>query len=101
MRTLLCALAGIALLCAPGADVGKWGPDGWGLRRDAHSEVGKSESNGGGRDMETEPDRERWRKRKMVRDKREKDRKRQRNRGRRLSRLERGQREEYREKGRD
>ncbi|KAF6110735.1 placenta associated 9 [Phyllostomus discolor] len=42
MWTLLCALAGIALLRAPGTDVGEWGLDGQGLQRDAHGEVGKT-----------------------------------------------------------
>lgn len=59
MRPLLCALAGLALLRAAGAVAGEWDPGGPGRGRDARGEVGKSEGDGGGRDVETGPDGER------------------------------------------
>lgn len=64
MRPLLCALAGLALLRAPGAFAGEWGPGagrGLGSPRTARKEQKR------GREMGTEPDgeRERWRKREI------------------------------------
>lgn len=64
MRPLLCALAGLALLRAPGVFAGEWGRGagrGLGRPRTARNEQKR------GREVGTEPDgeRERWRKREM------------------------------------
>lgn len=62
MRLLLCALAGLALLRAPGAFAGEWGPGaGRGLGRPRTSRKEQKR----GREMGTEPDGERWRKREI------------------------------------
>lgn len=57
MQPLLCALAGLALLRASGADAGEWGPGGRGPGKAWPRWV--SEEDGGVREMETEPDGER------------------------------------------